>query len=127
MSLYRLFMIGTLALGAAACTTHKMVEPDRNVSALHVSHDDVRDAITSTLKDRKWTVLKVGPDSVEADITVRQQFYAHINIPYSANHYEIDYLDSHDLSAEDGRIKKAYIGWVKHLNRDIYMKLRSGD
>lgn len=127
MSLYRLFMIGTLALGISACNTHKMVTPDRNIAELHASHDQVRDAITSTLQDRKWTVLKVGPDSVEADITVRQQFYAHINIPYTALHYEIDYVDSHDLNAADGRVNKAYIRWVKFLNRDIYKKLQAGN
>ena len=56
--------------------------------------------------------------------TVRGQYHAEIDIPYSADHYRIQYRDSSGLDYKDGKIHKNYIRWVRLLDRDIVRDLK---
>ena len=47
-----------------------------------------------------------------------------IDIPYSADHYRIQYRDSSGLDYKDGKIHKNYIRWVRLLDRDIVRDLK---
>ena len=47
-----------------------------------------------------------------------------IDIPYSANHYRIQYRDSSGLDYKDGKIHKNYIRWVRLLDKGIVRELK---
>ncbi|MEA1136039.1 hypothetical protein U8M49_27900, partial [Klebsiella pneumoniae] len=58
-------------------------------------------------------------------ITVRNQYYAAIDIRYTRNSYAITYRDSRDLGYKDGKIHRNYNRWVSMLDRDIMAGLQS--
>jgi len=74
---------------------------------------------------REWTVQRLSPQLVQAEITVRNQFYVAIDIRYTRNSYAITYRDSRDLGYKDGKIHRNYNRWVSMLDRDIMAGLRS--
>ncbi|AZC22169.1 MULTISPECIES: hypothetical protein [Pseudomonas] len=126
-SLLRATLIVLALLGTAACTSKPMYTPNRNIPAtIQADHEQVKQAILKNLVARKWTVQQIGPDLIQADITVRQQFYAKIDIQYSASHYKIVYRDSRELDYKDGKIHKNYIRWVRLLDKGILRDLRDG-
>lgn len=84
----------------------------------------MQQAIVKSLVGRGWTVQKITPELVQAQITVREQFHAEIDIPYSATHYQIIYRNSSGLDYKDGKIHKNYIRWVRLLDRDIVRDLK---
>ena len=49
---------------------------------------------------------------------------AEIDIPYSANHYQIVYRASSGLDYENGKIHKNYIRWVRLLDKGIVRELK---
>ena len=61
---------------------------------------------------------------MQAHITVRGQYHAEIDIPYSADHYRIQYRDSSGLDYKDGKIHKNYIRWVRLLDKGILRELK---
>jgi hypothetical protein len=124
-SLLRASLIVLTLLSVAACTSKPLVTPDRTLPAtLHADHEQMKQAILTTLVKRKWSVQRVGPDLVQAEITVRGQYHAEIDIPYTADHYQIKYRDSRELSYKDGKIHKNYNRWVRLLDKGILRELR---
>jgi len=90
-----------------------------------VSEEQVKQVIVTALQKREWTVQRLSPQLVQAEITVRNQFYAAIDIRYTRNSYAITYRDSRDLGYKDGKIHRNYNRWVSMLDRDIMAGLRS--
>ena len=102
-----------------------MQTPDRTLLAsIHADRAQMQQAIVKSLVGRGWTVQKITPDLVQAQITVREQYHAEIDIPYSASHYQIIYRNSSGLDYKDGKIHKNYIRWVRLLDRDIVRDLK---
>ena len=62
---------------------------------------------------------------MQAEINVRNQYYAAIDIRYTRNSYAITYRDSRDLGYKDGKIHRNYNRWVSMLDRDILAGLRT--
>ena len=123
--LLRVTLIALALLSTMSCSSKPMQTPDRTLHAsIHADRAQMQQAIVKSLVGRGWTVQKITPDLVQAQITVREQYHAEIDIPYSASHYQIIYRNSSGLDYKDGKIHKNYIRWVRLLDRDIVRDLK---
>ena len=123
--LLRITLIALALLSTVSCSSKPMQTPDRTLHAsIHADRAQMQQAIVKSLVGRGWTVQKITPDLVQAQITVREQYHAEIDIPYSASHYQIIYRNSSGLDYKDGKIHKNYIRWVRLLDRDIVRDLK---
>ncbi|WP_202211107.1 hypothetical protein [Pseudomonas paraversuta] len=123
--LLRVTLIALALLSTVSCSSKPMQTPDRTLhDSIHADRAQMQQAIVKSLVGRGWTVQKITPDLVQAQITVREQYHAEIDIPYSASHYQIIYRNSSGLDYKDGKIHKNYIRWVRLLDRDIVRDLK---
>ena len=123
--LLRITLIALALLTTVSCTSKRMLTPDRTLHAsIHSDRAQMQQAIIKALVGRGWTVQKITPQLVQAQITVRGQYHAEIDIPYSADHYRIQYRDSSGLDYKDGKIHKNYIRWVRLLDKGILRELK---
>ena len=125
-SLLRATLITLALLTSAGCTSKPVLNTQHDLPAsAQVSEEKVKQAIVAALQKREWTVQRLSPQLVQAEITVRNQFYAAIDIRYTRNSYAITYRDSRDLGYKDGKIHRNYNRWVSMLDRDIMAGLRA--
>ena len=123
--LLRATLIALALLSTVACSSKRLLTPDRTLPVtLKTDRAQMQQAIVKTLVARQWTVQQITPNRVQAQITVRGQYHAEIDIPYSANHYRIQYRDSSGLDYKDGKIHKNYIRWVRPLDKGILRELK---
>lgn len=123
--LLRVTLIALALLTTVSCSSKRMLTPDRTLHAsIQSDRAQMQQAIVKTLVARGWTVQKITPQLVQAQITVREQYHAEIDIPYSADHYRIQYRDSSGLDYKDGKIHKNYIRWVRLLDKGIVRELK---
>ena len=123
--LLRVTLIALALLTTVSCSSKRMLTPDRTLHpSIHADRAQMQQAIVKSMVGRGWTVQKITPELVQAQITVREQFHAEIDIPYSATHYQIIYRNSSGLDYKDGKIHKNYIRWVRLLDRDIVRDLK---
>ena len=123
--LLRVTLIALALLSTVSCSSKPMQTPDRTLHAsIHADRAQMQQAIVKSLVGRGWTVQKITPDLVQAQITVREQYHAEIDIPYSASHYQIIYRNSSGLDYKDGKIHKNYIRWVRLLDKGILRELK---
>ena len=121
----RATLIALALLTTVSCSSKRMLTPDRTLHAsIQTDRAQMQQAIVKTLVARGWTVQKITPQLVQAQITVRGQYHAEIDIPYSANHYQIVYRTSSGLDYENGKIHKNYIRWVRLLDKGILRELK---
>lgn len=124
-SLLRATLIVLALVTTVSCTSKRMYTPNRIIPAtISADQDQVKQAILKNLVARKWEVQRISPGLIQAQITVRQEFHAEIDIEYSASFYKIVYRDSRDLDYKDGKIHKNYIRWVRLLDKGILRELR---
>ena len=123
--LLRATLIALALLSTVACSSKRLLTPDRTLPVtLKTDRAQMQQAIVKTLVARQWTVQQITPNRVQAQITVRGQYHAEIDIPYSADHYRIQYRDSSGLDYKDGKIHKNYIRWVRLLDKGIVRELK---
>ncbi|MFQ6348743.1 hypothetical protein ACQRBV_07020 [Pseudomonas sp. R11F] len=124
-SLLRATLITLALLSTAGCTSKPVLNTQHDlVAGPQVSEEQVKQVIVNALQKREWTVQRLSPQLVQAEITVRNQFHAEIDIRYTRNSYAITYRDSRDLGYKDGKIHRNYNRWVSMLDRDILAGLR---
>ena len=122
----RATLIALALLTTVSCSSKRMLTPDRTLHAsIQIDRAQMQQAIVKTLVARGWTVQKITPQLVQAQITVRGQYHAEIDIPYSTNHYQIVYRTSSGLDYENGKIHKNYIRWVRLLDKGIVGELKN--
>ncbi|WP_411390588.1 hypothetical protein [Pseudomonas sp. MPB23] len=125
-SLLRATLITLALLTTAGCTSKPILNTQHElVASPQVSEEKMKTVIVDALQKRNWTVQRLSPQLVQAEINVRNQFYAAIDIRYTRNSYAITYRDSRDLGYKDGKIHRNYNRWVSMLDRDIMAALRS--
>ena len=125
-SLLRATLITLALLTTAGCTSKPILNTQHGLPAdAQVSEEKMKTVIVNALQKREWTVQRLSPQLVQAEITVRNQYYAAIDIRYTRNSYAITYRDSRDLGYKDGKIHRNYNRWVSMLDRDILAGLRS--
>ncbi|NWA28873.1 hypothetical protein HX870_01370 [Pseudomonas gingeri] len=125
-SLLRVALVTLALLLTAGCTSKPIVNPSRTLTPqVQASEEEVKQAIVTALTKRTWSVQRVNPGQVQAEITVREKFHVEIDINYSANAYTIVYRDSSGMGYQDGKIHKNYLRWVRFLDQDILAELRA--
>ncbi|MGY2138372.1 hypothetical protein ACW9I8_17360 [Pseudomonas reactans] len=125
-SLLRVTLITLALLVTAGCTSKPILNTQHDLPAdAQVSEEKMKTVIVNALQKREWTVQRLSPQLVQAEITVRNQYYAAIDIRYTRNSYAITYRDSRDLGYKDGKIHRNYNRWVNNLDSDIMAGLRS--
>lgn len=125
-SLLRVTLITLTLLVTAGCTSKPILNTQHDLPAnAQVSEEKMKAVIVNVLQKREWTVQRLSPQLVQAEITVRNQYYAAIDIRYTRNSYAITYRDSRDLGYKDGKIHRNYNRWVNNLDSDIMAGLRS--
>lgn len=125
-SLLRATLITLALLTTAGCTNKPVLNTQHDLPATaQVSEEKMKQVIVAALQKREWTVQRLSPQWVQAEITVRNQYYAAIDIRYTATRYAITYRDSRDLGYKDGKIHRNYNRWVNNLDSDIMAGLRS--
>ncbi|WDU61887.1 hypothetical protein LRS56_24385 [Pseudomonas poae] len=125
-SLLRATLITLALLTTAGCTSKPILNTQHELPAnAQVSEEKMKTVIINALQKREWTVQRLSPQLVQAEITVRNQYYAAIDIRYTRNSYAITYRDSRDLGYKDGKIHRNYNRWVSMLDRDIMASLRN--
>jgi hypothetical protein len=124
-SLLRAALITLALLTAAGCTSKPVLNTQHDLPAnAQVSEEKMKTVIVNALQKREWTVQRLSPQRVQAEITVRNQYYAAIDITYTRNSYAITYRDSRELGYKDGKIHRNYNRWVNNLDSDIMAGLR---
>ncbi|WLH79787.1 hypothetical protein PSH81_02120 [Pseudomonas sp. FP2335] len=125
-SLLRATLITLALLTTAGCTSKPVLNTQHELPAnAQVGEEKIKQVILSALQKRDWTVQRLSPQLVQAEITVRNQYYAAIDIRYTRNSYAITYRDSRSLGYKDGKIHRNYNRWVNNLDSDIMAGLRS--
>ncbi len=125
-SLLRATLITLALLTTAGCTNKPILNTQHELPADNqVSEEKMKTIIVNALQKRDWTVERLSPQLVQAEINVRNQYYAAIDIRYTRNSYAITYRDSRQLGYKDGKIHRNYNRWVSMLDRDIMAALRS--
>ena len=125
-SLLRVALVTLALLSMAGCTSKPIVNPSRTLAPeVQASQEQVKQAIVTALTKREWSVQRVNPGQVQAEITVREKFHVEIDINYSADGYTIVYRDSSGMGYQDGKIHKNYLRWVRFLYQDILAELRA--
>ncbi|MGB3127295.1 MAG: hypothetical protein WBB95_26085 [Pseudomonas sp.] len=125
-SLLRATLITLALLTTAGCTSKPVLNTQHELPAdTRISEENVKAIIVNALQKREWSVQRLSPQLVQAEITVRNQYYAAIDIHYTRNSYAITYRDSRDLGFKDGKIHRNYNRWVNNLDSDIMAALRS--
>lgn len=125
-SLLRATLITLALLTTAGCTNKPVLNPQHEIPVdVQVGEEKMKQVIINALKKREWNVQRLSPQLVQAEITIRNQYYAAIDIRYTRNSYAITYRDSRDLGYKDGKIHRNYNRWVNNLDSDIMAGLRS--
>ncbi|PYB94627.1 hypothetical protein [Pseudomonas fulva] len=125
-SLLRAAALGLVLAGIAGCTSKPVLNPSEQLAAATpYTHQQVQQAILKAIVERGWTARSVGASVIQADITVRNTFYAAVDIHYSASQFRIDYRDSRELGYDDGKIHRNYNRWVYNLDRSIVRQLNA--
>ncbi|MBN2979180.1 hypothetical protein BFW88_01765 [Pseudomonas fluorescens] len=125
-SLLRATLITLALLTAAGCTSKPVLNTQHDLQAdTQVSEEKMKQVIVNALQKREWTVQRLSPQLVQAEITVRNQYYAAIDIRYTRTSYAITYRDSRALGYKDGKIHRNYNRWVNNLDSDIMAGLRN--
>ena len=125
-SMLRATLITLALLTTAGCTSKPVLNTQHDLPATaQVSEEKMKTVIVNALQKREWTVQRLSPQLVQAEITVRNQYYAAIDIRYTPNSYAITYRDSRELGYKDGKIHRNYNRWVNNLDHDIMAGLRS--
>lgn len=123
LRLWPLLIASLLVL--AGCTSKPVLNLDEHLAqAPKVSDGQVRQAVLDNLKVRGWSVTANSPGLIQAEITVRSKFFAAVDIPYSAQGFQIRYRDSRELNYKDGKIHRNYNRWVLMLDRGIVRELK---
>lgn len=114
-------IIGALA-GCARTASVQQIHT--TVSAGHTA-DQVKTAILKAGHKREWIMSDNGPGKITGRLQARDH-YAEVKITYSATSYSINYENSLNLNAGNGKIHKSYNRWVNNLDRDIQLNLSAG-
>lgn len=111
-----------LVVGLSACSKSALIPNVHSVVASGHSEQQVRDAILRAGKANNWIMNEAEPGVINARVQTRGHI-AQVRIPYSSSSYSIDYVSSDGLSADNGKIHRNYVRWVRNLDKNIQINL----
>ncbi|EAM7299174.1 hypothetical protein T029_19210 [Salmonella enterica subsp. enterica serovar Give] len=119
------FVVFAVVAALAGCArTAPIAQVHSTVSAGHTAKQ-VKTAILKAGQKRDWIMTEDGPGMIKGRLQARDHS-AQVIILYSATSYSINYENSLNLKAADGKIHKNYNRWVNNLDHDIQLNLSAG-
>ena len=109
---------------AGCARTAPIAQVHSIVSTGHTA-DQVKTAILKAGQKRDWIMTETGPGMIKGRLQSRDHS-VQVSIPYTATSYSINYENSLNLKAADGKIHKNYNRWVNNLDHDIQLILSAG-
>jgi len=109
---------------AGCARTAPIAQVHSIVSTGHTA-DQVKTAILKAGQKRDWIMTETGPGMIKGHLQSRDHS-VQVSIPYTATSYSINYENSLNLKAADGKIHKNYNRWVNNLDHDIQLNLSAG-
>ncbi|HDR2723477.1 TPA: hypothetical protein QCJ39_003726 [Enterobacter asburiae] len=109
---------------AGCARTAPIAQVHSIVSTGHTA-DQVKTAILKAGQKRDWIMTETGPGMIKGRLQSRVHS-VQVSIPYTATSYSINYENSLNLKAADGKIHKNYNRWVNNLDHDIQLNLSAG-
>jgi hypothetical protein len=109
---------------AGCARTAPIAQVHSIVSTGHTA-DQVKTAIMKAGQKRDWIMTETGPGMIKGRLQSRDHS-VQVSIPYTATSYSINYENSLNLKAADGKIHKNYNRWVNNLDHDIQLNLSAG-
>ena len=109
---------------AGCARTAPIAQVHSIVSTGHTA-DQVKTAILKAGQKRDWIMTETGPGMIKGRLQSRDHS-VQVSIPYTATSYSINYENSLNLKAADGKIHKNYNRWVNNFDHDIQLNLSSG-
>ena len=109
---------------AGCARTAPIAQVHSIVSTSHTA-DQVKTAILKAGQKRDWIMTETGPGMIKGRLQSRDHS-VQVSIPYTATSYSINYENSLNLKAADGKIHKNYNRWVNNLDHDIQLNLSTG-
>ncbi|MGK0222428.1 MAG: hypothetical protein ACI9ON_001667 [Limisphaerales bacterium] len=126
LSLVVLLFSGMLVVSSVVHAKPRILQIVERPVALNADGDaltveQVRFAILEGCTARGWRVRDQGENMLIATLRVRAKHLAEVEIPYTKEHYSIQYLSSSNLdySAKRQRIHRNYNRWVQMLMEAI--------
>ncbi|MNG89843.1 hypothetical protein D3C79_487230 [compost metagenome] len=119
----KLILTGVFAavLASGCAGTAPVQNINQTITGNH-SEAQVRQAILYAGINRGWIMNPTSESMIDGKIVLRGHS-ADIHITYSTNSYQIKYVGSSNMDAEEGKIHSNYNRWVANLNKDIQLEL----
>lgn len=88
----------------------------------HASVSKIRETIIKAGQERNWSMQENKKGVITAKLHVRDHEVV-VDIPYNSQGYQINYVSSVNMNAENGKIHRKYNSWVNNLFQDINREL----
>ncbi|WP_066458185.1 LptM family lipoprotein [Castellaniella caeni] len=120
--IYRILAVVVCALGLAACQQTVPLQQTQTATIHARSLTVVKDAIIQAGLERGWMMKPVSSGVIDGKLLTRDH-EVQVRIAYGTSSYQIDYVDSRNMKAANGKIHRKYGQWVRNLDIDIQRRL----
>lgn len=122
--LYRNIVATTLlTLALAACQTKApLQETYTDPIPYNLTQPQLQKIILEAGMGRGWLMTPVSPGEIKAELNIRKHKVITL-VKYDATSFSINYVDSVNLDAKNGKIHRQYVNWVTNLRQDIKTKM----
>ena len=116
----KIFLVLLAVFTVAACKSTAVYNVEQTNVPAGLTAKQVEKNIVKALTQKGWQVKANNHKVILAEIMVRTHT-ARIKIPFDANHYAINYVDSTNLkyNAKKNTIHKNYNNWIIYIDRLI--------
>ena len=83
------------------------------------SQEQVQKTILKACRNKGWSAAVEAPGKIIASITIRSRHRAKVEIPFTASHYSILYIESTGLDYRNGYIHSRFNHWIASLDAEI--------
>jgi len=122
-----LFFLSISSIAEAAKPIENLIDVPvpTNIDGTFPSLDEVKRAIISGCKTKKWLPELIDQNKLKASIWVREKHFAEIEIRFTEDKYSIIYLSSKNLDYNERKqkIHRNYNKWVILLSKAIQNEL----
>jgi len=121
------FCISFFAVGGIAFAQTTSFEPTFQGQSLPtpIAADKFEAAARAALTKFNWRIGEVTPGVIHSRYEKSGgKIFVEIEICYTANDYQINYIDSKNLDAdlEKKRIHRNYVRWIQNLDKEINLQ-----
>lgn len=120
--IYRVLAVIACVLGLTACQQTVPLQQTQSTTIHARSLTVVKDAIIQAGLERGWMMTPASKGVINGKLLTRDH-EVEVRIPYSTTSYQIEYVNSRNMKAADGKIHRKYGQWVRNLDIDIQRRL----